>query len=127
MMKENNTSSLGQKSSRKERVKKPNPVAQILNGEFLTRSFVLNNLPYIFFSLFLLILFVAKGYYVKQIKDEIRATQIEIDQNSADFLEVKTAFEIETRRQKLIEKLSDRALQESLNATKVIRLESEEK
>ena len=127
MMKENNTSSLGQKSSRKERVKKPNPVAQILNGEFLTRSFVLNNLPYIFFSLFLLILFVAKGYYVKQIKDEIRATQIQIDQNSADFLEVKTAFEIETRRQKLIEKLSDRALQESLNATKVIRLESEEK
>ena len=127
MMKENNTSSLEPKSSRKERVKKPNPVAQILNGEFLTRSFVLNNLPYIFFSLFLLILFVAKGYYVKQIKDEIRATQIEIDQNSADFLEVKTAFEIETRRQKLIEKLSDRALQESLNATKVIRLESEEK
>ena len=127
MMKENNTSSLGQKSSRKERVKKPNPVAQILNGEFLTRSFVLNNLPYIFFSLFLLILFVAKGYYVKQIKDEIRATQIEINQNSADFLEVKAAFEIETRRQKLIEKLSDRALQESLNATKVIRLESEEK
>ena len=127
MMKENNTSRLGQKSSRKERVKKPNPVAQILNGEFLTRSFVLNNLPYIFFSLLLLILFVAKGYYVKQIKDEIRATQIQIDQNSADFLEVKTAFEIETRRQQLIEKLSDRALQESLNATKVIRLESEEK
>ena len=127
MMKESNTSILEPKSRRKERVKKPNPVAQILNGEFLTRSFVLNNLPYIFFSLFLLILFVAKGYYVKQIKDEIRSTQIEIDQNSADFLEVKTAFEIETRRQKLIEKLSDRALQESLNATKVIRLESEEK
>ena len=127
MMKENNTSSPESKSSRKGRVKKPNPVAQILNGEFLTRSFVLNNLPYIFFSLLLLILFVAKGYYVKQIKDEIRATQIQIDQNSADFLEVKTAFEIETRRQQLIEKLSDRALQESLNATKVIRLESEEK
>ena len=127
MMKENNTSSLEPKSNRKGRVKKPNPVAQILNGEFLTRSFVLNNLPYIFFSLLLLILFVAKGYYVKQIKDEIRATQIQIDQNSADFLEVKTAFEIETRRQQLIEKLSDRALQESLNATKVIRLESEEK
>ena len=127
MMKESNTSSLEPKSSRKGRVKKSNPVAQILNGEFLTRSFVLNNLPYIFFSLLLLILFVAKGYYVKQIKDEIRATQIQIDQNSADFLEVKTAFEIETRRQQLIEKLSDRALQESLNATKVIRLESEEK
>ena len=108
MIKEKSTSSFEPKSSRKAKVKKPNPVAQILNGEFLTKSFVLNNLPYIFFSLFLLILFVAKGYYVKQIKDEIRATQIQIDQNSADFLEVKTAFEIETRRQKLVEKLNDR-------------------
>tara|TARA_E500000331_G_scaffold354520_1_gene407694 strand:+ start:1561 stop:1944 length:384 start_codon:yes stop_codon:yes gene_type:complete len=124
MIKEKSTSSFEPKSSRKAKVKKPNPVAQILNGEFLTKSFVLNNLPYIFFSLFLLILFVAKGYYVKQIKDEIRATQIQIDQNSADFLEVKTAFEIETRRQKLVEKLNDRGLKESLNATKVIRLES---
>ena len=61
---------------------------------------------------------------MKQIKDEIRATQIQIDQNSADFLEVKTAFEIETRRQKLVEKLNERGLKESLNATKVIRLES---
>ena len=124
MIEEKNTSSFEPKSSRKAKFKKPNPVAQILNGEFLTKSFVLNNLPYIFFSLFLLILFVAKGYYVKQIKDEIRATQIQIDQNSADFLEVKTAFEIETRRQKLVEKLNERGLKESLNATKVIRLES---
>ncbi len=124
MIEEKNTSIFEPKSSRKAKVKKPNPVAQILNGEFLTRSFVLNNLPYIFFSLFLLILFVAKGYYVKQIKDEIRATQIQIDQNSADFLEVKTAFEIETRRQKLVEKLNERGLKESLNATKVIRIES---
>ena len=124
MIEEKNNSSFEPKSSRKAKVKKPNPVAQILNGEFLTKSFVLNNLPYIFFSLFLLILFVAKGYYVKQIKDEIRATQIQIDQNSADFLEVKTAFEIETRRQKLVEKLNERGLKESLNATKVIRIES---
>ena len=126
MIKEKNTSSFDPESSRKAKVKKPNPVAQILNGEFLTKSFVLNNLPYMFFSLFLLILFVAKGYYVKQIKDEIRGTQIQIDQNSADFLEVKTAFEIETRRQKLVEKLNNRGLKESLNATKVIRIESDE-
>jgi hypothetical protein len=125
MIKEDNTSSFESKSGRKAKAKKPNPIAQILNGEFLTRSFVLNNLPYIFFSLLLLILFVAKGYYVNQIKDEIRTTQIQIDQNSADFLEFKTAFEIETRRQRLVDKLMDRSLHESLNATKVIRLESD--
>jgi len=102
--------------------KKSNAFAQILNGEFLTKSFVLNNLPFIFFSLFLLILFVAKGYYVKQVKDEIRSTQVEINQNAADFLEVKTIFETETRRQNLVDRLQERQLKESLNATRVIRL-----
>ena len=85
------------------------------------------NLPFIFFGLFLLILFVAKGYYVKQIKDEIRSTQVEIDQNAADFLEVKTIFESVTRRQNLIERLKERELKESLNATKVIRLKPSSK
>ena len=63
--------------------KKPNALTQILNGEFLTKSFVLNNLPFIFFGLFLLILFVSKGYYVKQINDDIKETELEVNQNAA--------------------------------------------
>lgn len=122
---ENNLSNPFQETGKAK--KKSNAFAQILNGEFLTKSFVLNNLPFIFFGLFLLILFVAKGYYVKQIKDEIRSTQVEIDQNAADFLEVKTIFESETRRQNLIERLKERDLKESLNATKVIRLKPSSK
>lgn len=122
MSRANKTSIFESKSSSKSQRKKPNAFAQILNGEFLTKSFVLNNLPFIFFGLLLLILFVAKGYYVKQIKDEIRATQIQIDQNAADFLEVKTAFERETQRQSLVNRLEERELKESLNATKVIRI-----
>ncbi len=38
------------------------------------------------------------------------------------FLEVKSSFEFKTRRQDLIEKLKERDLKESLNATKVIRI-----
>ena len=102
--------------------KNPNALTQILNGEFLTKSFVLNNLPFIFFGLFLLILFVSKGYYVKQINDDIKETELEVNQNAAEFLEVKSSFESKTKRQDLIEKLTDRNLKESLNATKVIRI-----
>ncbi len=107
--------------------KGPSSLTQILNGEFLTKSFVLNNLSYIFFILFLLIIFVAKGYYVKQLNDDIRSRQIEIDQNTADYIEFKTKFEEETRRYKLVEKLKERELKESQNATKVIRLNSSRK
>ena len=104
------------------KVKEPSALTQILNGEFLTKSFVLNNLPYIFFIILLLIVFVAKGYYVKQLKSEIKINQTELNQNAADYIEFKTQLESETKRYKLVEKLKDRELKESLNATKVIRV-----
>ena len=103
-----------------------NALTQILNGEFLTKSFVLNNLSYIFFILLLLIAFVAKGYYVKQLNAEIRSNQSELNQNAADYIDFKTQMESETRRYKLVERLKDRELKESLNATKVIRINKNE-
>ena len=102
--------------------KDANALTQILNGEFLTKSFVLNNLLYIFFILLLLIVFVAKGYYVKQLNDEIKINETELNQNAAEFIEAKTKLEEETKRYKLVEKLQERELKESLNATKVIRI-----
>ena len=66
------------------KVKEPSALTQILNGEFLTKSFVLNNLPYIFFIILLLIAFVAKGYYVKQLKSEIKINETELNQNAAE-------------------------------------------
>ena len=104
------------------KVKEPSALTQILNGEFLTKSFVLNNLPYIFFIILLLIAFVAKGYYVKQLKSEIKINETELNQNAADYIDFKTQLESETKRYKLVEKLKDRELKESLNATKVIRV-----
>ena len=102
--------------------KDSNALTQILNGEFLTKSFVLNNLPYIFFILLLLIVFVAKGYYVKQLNDEIKINETELNQNAAEYIEAKTKLEEETKRYKLVENLQERELKESLNATKVIRI-----
>ena len=102
--------------------KDANALTQILNGEFLTKSFVLNNLPYIFFILLLLIVFVAKGYYMKQLSDEIKINETELNQNAAEYIEAKTKLEEETKRYKLVEKLKERELKESLNATKVIRI-----
>lgn len=117
----------GQKQKTEKKNKDSNSLTQILNGEFLTKSFVLNNLTYIFFILLLLIVFVTKGYYVKQLSDDIRTNQTELDQNTADYIEVKTKFEEETRRYKLVERLKERELKESQNATKVIRVSKSKK
>ena len=106
----------------RKRSGKASAFSQILNGDFLTKEFVLNNLNYIFFLIALLLLIIAKGYYVKQISVDIDNAQSEYDQNAAEYIEVKSKLEAVTRRYKLVERLEKRELKETKNATKVIRL-----
>ena len=105
-----------------ERTKTSRAITQILNGEFLTKEFVLNNLNFIFFVIFLLLLIVAKGYYGKQLIDDVNKAQKELDEISAEYVEVKAKLEEDTRRQLLIDKLESRGLKETVNPTKVIRI-----
>ena len=101
---------------------KSSAFAQILNGDFLTREFVLNNLNYIFFIMFLLLVLISKGYYGKQLNKDTEAAQRNLDQHSAEFIEAKARLELVTRRFKMAERLADRQLKETQNATKVIRI-----
>ncbi len=105
-----------------ERKKPSLSVSQILNGEFLTREFVLNNLNFIFFIILLLILIVAKGYYGKQLNDNVNKSQKELDEITAEYVEAKAKLEEVTRRQILVEQLEARGLKETVNPTKVIRI-----
>ena len=109
-------------AQREKRTAKASAFTQILNGDFLTKEFVLNNLNYIFFIMFLLILLVAKGYYGKQVNKDLDNAQRELDQNAAEYIEAKARLELRTRRYKLAEKLETREIKETKNATKVIRL-----
>lgn len=99
---------------------------QILNGEFLTKEFVLNNLNYIFFVIFLLLLVVAKGYYGKQLSKDVETTQHQLDEVTAEYVEAKAKLEEVTRRQVLVEQLEPKGLKETVNPTKVIRLKKDE-
>lgn len=108
--------------AKKARAKKTNSFTQILNGEFLTKEFVLNNLNYIFFIFFLLLVITTKVYYGKQLATKISDTQRDLDQQSAEYIEAKSKLEFETRRYKLVKRLEKRELKETQNATKVIRI-----
>ncbi len=110
-------------AAKKPKSNKPNAFVQILNGDFLTKEFMLNNLNYIFFVIFLLILMVAKGYYGKQLASDVVKTQRELDEITADYFAAKAKLEEDTRRTKLVEELESTGLKETVNPTKVIRVE----
>ena len=107
--------------SSKKKSKNSRSVAMIFNGEFLTKDFVLNNLPFIFFLILLMILSVGKGYYSKKLITERDQSEKELQQKKAEYVEANARFEEESLRYKLIDKV-DTGLVETLNATKVIRV-----
>jgi hypothetical protein len=102
--------------------KRPNLLVQVLNGDILTRDFVLNNLTFIFFILFLLLLVVGKGYYGKQLTKDIDTLQTEVNATTAEYIENKAKLEESTTRYRLVEMLERRGLKESLKPAKVIRI-----
>lgn len=106
--------------------KKPSAFVQILNGDFLTKEFMLSNLPFIFFVMFLLLLTVSKGYYGKQLSEDVSKTQLELNELTSDHFEAKTRLEEETQRVKLVDELAPRRLKETVNPTKVIRVKKKD-
>jgi len=108
-------------SAKKPKSKKQSALMIILNGDFLTKDFVLNNLAYILFLFLLLFVLVAKGYYGKSLVKNVQETRTELDQNTADYIETKTLFEERTRRYKMVERLKQKELIESENAIQVIK------
>lgn len=104
--------------------KKSASIAQILSGDFLNKEFFLNNLTFIFFVMFLLLLILGKNYYGKELSKSINETQLELDEMNADYVEAKANLEEETRRYKLREKLEHKGLKETVNETKIIRLKA---
>ncbi len=103
----------------------PSAFVQILNGDFLTKEFILNNLNFIFFLMFLLIVTVGKGYYGKQLSSNVIKTQKELDQTTSEYFDAKARLEENTQRAILIKKLENSGLKETTNPTKVIRIEKD--
>jgi hypothetical protein len=118
----------GRQKEEKERARskpknlRPRAFAQILNGDFLTREFVVNNLNFIFFIILLLLLIVGKGYYGKQLSKDIDTAQKQLDEMTADYVEIKAKMEEGTRRYKLVQRLRPKGLVESEDSIKVIKL-----
>lgn len=114
------------KSTEKAKPRRQNILIQVLNGEILTRDFVLNNLTFIFFILLLLMLMVAKGYYGKQLQKDITDLQADLDAQTAEYIENKARLEESTSRYRLVQALEKRGLKEAVNPVKVIRLNRKE-
>ena len=107
------------KKTKRSKSKGPSAFVQILNGDFLTKEFMLGNLNFIFFIMLLLLLIVGKGYYGKQLTKDVKATQKELDEATSDYFEAKAQLEENTKRTELVIELEATGLKETVNPTTV--------
>ena len=96
------------RKTKKKSSKGPGMLVQILNGDFLTKEFMVKNLGFIFFFMGLLLLMVGKGYYGKRLISDVAETTEELNEVTSDYFEAKARLEEETRRTRLVEELGPR-------------------
>lgn len=111
------------KKASKSGKEKPVSFVDIVSGEFLLKDFITSNLQFVSFIIFLGLLLVSKGYYAKQLEQNISQTQKQLDAVTTDYVESKAKLEEETTRNNLLEGLEGSGLKETTNPVKVIRLE----
>jgi Bacteriodetes cell division protein (FtsL-like) len=112
------------KNKKKGERKSGNMLIQILNGNFLLKDFVVNNLSFVFFVFLLLILLISKGYYCKDVSKKIIETQIELDAKTTEYYDKKARLEFVTRREVLVKKLNPLGIYETTKPPKVIRIKN---
>lgn len=111
------------KKKEKSGKKKSISFVEIVSGDFLMKDFVMENIPFILFLILLGLLSVSKGYYVKQMEQNINQTQKHLDAVTTDYVESKAKLEEETSRGNLVKRLEGTELKETTNPVKVIRIE----
>lgn len=98
-------------------------IRQLINGDVLTRTFIVNNLPFLFFLSGLLVLLISKGYYSRQLSNQIEKNQKEIGEINSKLVSGKVRFNDLTDRVNMTEKLEERQLSESESGIRVIRVD----
>ena len=97
------------KKKREKRAKKKRDsgflksLLQVVNGDVLTREFVIKNLPFLMFLSLILVAYIGYGYHVQKVAKDIRELEKEIGDLNAEEVTLRTDLS-EVKRQKHVEK-----------------------
>lgn len=80
-------------------------IVQIMNGEFLSKDWFVNNLPFTFFIGFLLVVVIGWGYYTETvIKDEVNL-KTELSELESEFFTLNSEYITKKGRENITAKL----------------------
>ncbi|MBX7094091.1 MAG: hypothetical protein K1X56_05175 [Flavobacteriales bacterium] len=104
------------KAEKKAEKKKANKVARsfrdVLNGNVLTRDYVVDNLPYIFFLTALMLFYIGMGYTTDKNSRRIEKIESELVELNSEYISVKTELNLVSRQSQIADSTASMGLYE---------------
>lgn len=93
------------KSSQKKNRQSSRTLVQIMNGEFLSKDNFVQNLPFVFFLGFLLVVLIGWGYYAETVTRQEKKLERELGELNSEFFTLGSEYNTKRGRPIIEEKL----------------------
>ncbi len=88
-------------------------VKRVLSGSYLTREYVQDNLPFIFYVVFIMMSYIAYGYYAERNIKELVQAESQLRELKARHTAAEARLEQLKQQSQVAEKMSELGLRES--------------
>lgn len=109
-------------SEKKNKLFSGKTFVQIMNGEFLTKDYFLNNLPFIFYVAMLFVVVIAWGYYGETVARKEIQLEKELGELNSEYFTLTAEYNAQRGRRQIALKLEPTGLKESTESPKKIRV-----
>jgi hypothetical protein len=97
----------------KKRKQISKPLQSLLDGEFLTREGVVNNLPYLAFLAIIAIIYIANTYYAEKTFKQIEATKIELKELRYQYITTRANLMYLSKQTEIAKRVKEIGLKET--------------
>lgn len=101
-------------------------VLQVVNGDVLTKDFVLKNLPFLLFLSVVLVMYIGYGYHAQKVSKDIKSLEKEILELNAEEVTLRSDLNKVSRQKTVARKLKNKGVKESEEPLKIIAIPKDE-
>lgn len=110
------------KAAKKKNPQSKRAFVQIMNGEFLSKDNFVQNLPFVFFLGFLLVVLIAWGYYAETATKKEVTLEKELGELNSEFSTLASEFNAQRGRPQIAQKLIETGVAEGITSPRKIRV-----
>ena len=110
------------KPSTKKKKKSNKSLVKILSGDFLSEKTLVDNLPFVGFVGFLLVVLISWGYYTESIAKEEAKLEKELGELNSEYFTLGSEYNRLSRQTQVANRLKESGLMESVDPPKKIKV-----